>query len=274
MGLIALNEIDGVVRETEPADFAARYPGQDLVLVEPYEKEREYGGGPHPDAEFMALPRDVNRPVPVGRDARAVVQLDHAAVSRLHAMIAWTHGGWKAMDRSSNGCWLDGERLPREQPVPLPYSGLLRLGRAAVLRIYTPEGLHSFVRRSGGPTPAVERRAPPPQPTDPQSETWRFPAIRDEPPPPPPPAELPPGDFAVPAAPPPPTPAVSPGGDFELDFDFADAPGTTTPLPATLRPPPPREPPRPPQPPKPPKPVEGDLEFDFELDGDGRGGFA
>src|SRR5690606_9147893 len=120
------------------------------------------------------------QPIPVGRDARAVVQLDHAAVSRLHLVMAWAGTGWKVMDRSSNGSWLAEERMPAQQPVPVAYGVTVRLGRAMVLRVFTPEGLWEFARRGA---PPVSFTAPTPPtttpPADPRASTWRFAAVPD-----------------------------------------------------------------------------------------------
>ncbi|MCH6545629.1 MAG: FHA domain-containing protein, partial [Deltaproteobacteria bacterium] len=58
--------------------------------------------------------RKQGKPVSVGRDARATILLDHPAVSRLHVVLAYTSEGWKAMDRSSNGSYLDGQRMPKD----------------------------------------------------------------------------------------------------------------------------------------------------------------
>lgn len=294
-----MSELQLVTRSLSARAFAERHAREDVFLLEPWDRERDYARGVHGEARWIMIPRELNQPVPVGRDARALVQIDHAAVSRLHAVLAWTGDAWKAMDRSSNGSWLNGERLPPQQAVVVPYGAVLRLGRAFVLRILSPEALHELLR-SGS---AVPGGAAPPPPTDPRAETWRFPAVQEglllqdaappahgrrvgaEP-------VLPPHVLdEAPAAPaegqafaP---PAALAGGGFELDFDFADAPpvlgdeafvgGEAAPAPPPPPPPPPQRPRLPANPSASPDPEFTDeIEFDFgsKFDRDGRGGFA
>ncbi|MBX3470892.1 MAG: FHA domain-containing protein [Planctomycetes bacterium] len=244
-------ELLTIVRATaSPAAFAARYPQQDIVIAEPYEKGRDYRGEPplHPSTVFDLVTRAAGQPVPVGRDARAVVQLDHAAVSRLHLVMAWAGQGWKVMDRSSNGSWMNEERLPGQQPVPAAYGATLRLGRAMVVRVFTPEGLWEFARAAAGAPPPMVAPKPPvtPPPADPRASTWRFAAVPDSllepdssdelsldfdgnrgrgaPPPPPPPPAPPTRTVQRPAVAPPP---VAAGDDVEIEFDldFSDGKG-------------------------------------------------
>lgn len=264
MPMKPIAELLQVVRSSPSAGaFAARYAQQDVLLAEPYEKGRDYRGGPplHPTSVFDLVARTPGQPIPVGRDARAVVQLDHAAVSRLHLVMAWAGQGWKVMDRSSNGSWMAEERLPAQQPVPVAYGVTVRLGRAMVLRVFTPEGFWEFARREAQAPAAFTAPAPPtaPPPADPRASTWRFAAVPDSllqpgddssdelsldmgggghapPPPPPPPPPAPVGTRSVPRpaafAPPPPPPVAPPapaggedGIEFEFDLDFTDGKG-------------------------------------------------
>src|SRR5690606_18876454 len=129
-----------------------------------------YGPGEplHPGVQVMFLPCAVGRPIPVGRDSRALVMLDHPAVSRLHLVLAYTDQGWKVMDRSSNGSWLEGERMPKEQAVPLAYQVSVRLGRAVVLRLVTADWLAAALGgRAPVPAPARPAQSPWPTPTPP-----------------------------------------------------------------------------------------------------------
>ncbi|MCO5165416.1 MAG: FHA domain-containing protein [Planctomycetes bacterium] len=241
-------ELLTIVRSSaSPAAFAAGYPQQDFVVAEPFEKGRDYRAQPplHPSSVFDIVTRAAGQPVPVGRDARAVVQLDHAAVSRLHLVMAWAGQGWKVMDRSSNGSWMNEERLPSQQPVPAAYGATLRLGRAMVLRVFTPEGLWDFARAAvGAPKGMVAPPPPPaPPPADPRASTWRFAAVPDSllspdssdelsldldgggraAPPPPPPAP-PTRTASRPVAPAPPG-AGDEGFEIEFDLDFSDGKG-------------------------------------------------
>ncbi len=266
MALKPLSELRALLQTTPPAALAERFAGQDVVLIEPYEKGRAYGPGPqlHPGALFMFLPRAMGKPVPVGRDSRAAVLLDHPAVSRLHLVLAFTDQGWKAMDRSSNGSWLDDQRMPKEQAVPLGYASSVRLGRAVVLRMVAPEHLHRYVQGHSGaaPTPA------PPVPARPVT--------------PPPVRAMPPKfDFEfgadLPAMPAAPTVRIS-RAELQAAQSTPYPPAPAPPIPpATPAPPrPPAAPPPPAEPPQKQKVSDDDMEFEFDFDfgNDGKGGFA
>lgn len=88
MSLAPVTELQLVARSLSARAFAERHPRQDAFILEPWDRERDYALGVHPEGLFTLLERELNQPVPVGRDARAVVQIDHAAVSRLHAVVA------------------------------------------------------------------------------------------------------------------------------------------------------------------------------------------
>ncbi|MEZ6185338.1 MAG: FHA domain-containing protein [Planctomycetota bacterium] len=171
MALPPVSDLHDEILSTDAASFASRRPDQDVVILEPHEPGRDYAGDLHGLASYVFLPRAANQPVPVGRDARAVVLLDHAAVSRLHMVMAWTGSAWQFMDRSSNGVFLHDQRVPKEQPTTLGYGTALRLGKALMLRVLTPEGLHrrdqlagavaldqpKRLRRRGGARPLLRR---------------------------------------------------------------------------------------------------------------------
>jgi predicted component of type VI protein secretion system len=241
-------ELLPAVRSQPAPSFAARFGQQDLIVAEPYEKGRDYRSQPplHPASVFDLMTRAPGAPIPVGRDARAVVQLDHAAVSRLHLVIAFAPQGWKVMDRSSNGTWLDEERMPQQQAVPLAYGTCIRLGRAMVVRVFTPEQFWELARRSAAdqapPTPVAA--PPPPPPADPRASTWRFAPVPDS--------------LLQP----------DPGDDSEVLPPLPrSAPTRTVPRPAAFAPPPP--------PPPPPVKSADAIDFEFDLDfTDGKGGFA
>jgi hypothetical protein len=278
-----LSEILLLLRTTTAQSFADRHPNQDLVLLEPYEKGRSYDQSAplHSGGQVTFLPKTAGRPVPVGRDARSVVLLDHPAVSRLHLVIAYTDQGWKVMDRSSNGSWLNEVRMTKEQAVPLQYGTPVRMGRAMILRMFTLAGFHSYAR---GATQGQAPVAPSPSASDPQADTWRFPqaAAGAAAPPPgpaaptqqynyqqrpaPPAAPAPPTPPQRPSAPVPPAPVPPPSQPgFDIDFEFNPAGGG----PAA---------PSPPRPAAPRKTVKGEdgmeFDFDFDFESDNRGGFA
>ncbi|MGE0707979.1 MAG: FHA domain-containing protein [Planctomycetota bacterium] len=270
-----LSETLNLLRSTSARGFAERHPDQDLVLLEPYEKDRsyDYSSPLHPGATMRFLPRAVGSPVPVGRDSRALVLLDHPAVSRLHAVLAYTQGGWKIMDRSSNGSFFGEQRLPRDQAVDLPYGSGVRFGRALVLRLFPPEEFHRYAsesQRGGAPVAA----APAPPSADRVADTWRIPAQYVQA------AQQARDPFAE--------------NTLEIDFQFDGPPQgeaptvrirrdtgpanfpVATPHESLPRPPKAPQAPIPPAPPAPPNKVsDGDIdyEFDFDIEGDGRGGF-
>jgi predicted component of type VI protein secretion system len=174
-----LADILQLLRSTSARGFASRHPDHDLVLTEPFERDREYTAiSPiHPGAQVQFIPRTVGVPVPVGRDSRAQVMLDHPAVSRLHIVLAFTQAGWKAMDRSSNGTWLNEERLPKDQAIQLGFGVAIRMGRALMLRLFTLEEFYRYAGQTATP-PAQPRPAagPAPADTDRCADTWRIPA--------------------------------------------------------------------------------------------------
>ncbi len=284
----AVSEILSLLRSTTAQSFSERYPDQDVLILEPYQKHHNYDGSipPHAAARMMFLPRAVNKPVPVGRDSRSVVLLDHPAVSRLHLVLAYTAQGWKVMDKSSNGAWMNGQRMPK-QAVSLPYGTPVRMGRALVLRLFPPDQFHDFARGvsqtgDSGRKPASDRHA----------ETDRWPAVGDRQAPTvriQPGTDRHPNVFGQPAGPAPvvpatpapvmpvlPTPAPAAASDsddpFEITVEF-DAPAIppAAPSPAFAPAPPPSVPPAPP-----PSslPSDDDIDFEFDFDMDGRGGFA
>jgi len=264
MAMKPLAEILQLLHSTDGRSFADRHPDQDLVLIEPYEAGREYGPTSplHQRGQVRFVPRTPGKPVPVGRDSRSFVLLDHPAVSRLHVVIAFTlEQGWKVMDRSSNGSYINDERMPGQTAIPLPYGLPIRMGRALMLRVFRLEEFLSYARSGAQPGGAPAAAAPP----DRQADTWRLPAV-----PPPPPARQFGGnelsaDFEFPAGPPPFQPAA-PTQRFRVGSGRVAQPPTASP-------PVPPAPPKPPAPP--PKRVsEDDLEFEFDFDFDGKGGFA
>ena len=282
MALPPVTDLAPEIQSSDPAAFASRRPNQDAVILEPIEPGRDYVNDLHPMASYVFLPRAANQPVPVGRDARAVVLLDHAAVSRLHMVMAWTGDAWQFMDRSSNGVFVHGQRVAKEQPTAIAYGNPIRLGKALMLRVLTPEGLYGLVARTSAPAGAGAVDPSWGSPLTPQSPFQVGPGA----PATPPSAPIPAPPLAFEALPPPPIPAPV-TEEFELDFDFDDAPldpdfvGDGYDSEATeayLSPPsPPSAPtaPRAPTPPAPPPPVTPeDINFDFDFEAEGKGGFA
>jgi hypothetical protein len=58
-------------------------------------------------------------------------------ISRRHVRIQRVENSYQITDlESTNGTWLNSERLPPDQPVPLPNAAQLRLGRMRLYVIY------------------------------------------------------------------------------------------------------------------------------------------
>lgn len=57
-----------------------------------------------------------------------------AGISRLHAMVRKTNDGYNIIDlNSSNGTWLENQRLVPKEPYPLSSGDRIRLGRINIL---------------------------------------------------------------------------------------------------------------------------------------------
>ena len=311
----SIAEVLKLLQQTNAADFAGRHASEDLILVEPYQKKRVYDPGSplHTEGTVRFVTRAAGIPIPAGRDARSKILLDHRSISRLHSVIAYTPEGWKVMDKSSNGCWLSGTRIPKEQAVDLPYGAPLRLGKAVVLRVFGPGEFFHYV--TGAPAPTGGGVASQSAPST--ADTWRLSvdqiqAAANAPTAPPPQAQ-PPAQPLEPVT----------ASKFDIDFDFGDEPprgaptmriargdlressdafprpsapppagspfpppppaGSPFPPPAgspfppppagSPFPPPPAGSPFPPPSSAPPPPPPSGDDFEFDFDVDGRGGF-
>ena len=59
-------------------------------------------------------------------------------VSRIHAMIRQTKGGYQIIDlESSNGSWLENQRLIPQKPYPVDSGDRIRIGRLNILVFYS-----------------------------------------------------------------------------------------------------------------------------------------
>ncbi len=71
----------------------------------------------------------VTGPVTIGRDGGNEVQLDIHFVSRTHLQLQVHEDGYRAADLgSTNGTWLNGEKMTPNQPHPLHSGDILRIG--------------------------------------------------------------------------------------------------------------------------------------------------
>jgi hypothetical protein len=85
--------------------------------------------------------------VTLGRAPNNDIVLAADAVSKFHASFVETPTGWTITDASTNGTWLDGERLEARRPAPLRPGALVDLSRAVRLMFITPEQAWNEVRR-------------------------------------------------------------------------------------------------------------------------------
>jgi pSer/pThr/pTyr-binding forkhead associated (FHA) protein len=151
-------------------------------------------------------------PLTFGREAGSDIVVPNKDVSRHHAEILATPQGYVVVDSSTNGTFVNGERI----------EGQRVLARADVIRV----GDHDF-RFYADLAPAPAPVAPPP--------------------PPPPPAPAPAPNFSVPTPPPPPAPkplagpsTPAPGASQRLNDTMMGTP-VSAPRPAVAAPPaPPR----------------------------------
>ncbi len=75
-------------------------------------------------------------PLHLGRDPSCAIHLDHPGVSRRHATLIWQAGRWWVRDEySTNGVWVDGERI--ERPTPLRPGCTVQFG-TVVLGLLAP----------------------------------------------------------------------------------------------------------------------------------------
>lgn len=86
-----------------------------------------------------------------GRDAAADVVLEHVQVSRRHAEISFTPRGYVLSDSSTNGTWVNGERI----------EGGRLLERGDIIRMGQHEFRFYAEAKKPGPTPAPGAPAPP-----------------------------------------------------------------------------------------------------------------
>jgi DNA-binding SARP family transcriptional activator len=98
--------------------------------------------------------------VSIGRDAHADIELigDESA-SRRHAQILIGDGRAEVSDcGSTNGTWLNGQRIPPDQPFPLRPGDLLRVGQTAVFVSVSHSAGHDL------PGPAADQTVHVPRP--------------------------------------------------------------------------------------------------------------
>ena len=90
----------------------------------------------------------------IGRSSLSYLRLDHPSVSAQHACPRWTGRGWTLQDLGSrNGTYLNGQRLPPSERVPITQGAEMRLGDDPVgWQLLDDTGPSPSVGRQGVPT--------------------------------------------------------------------------------------------------------------------------
>lgn len=168
---------------TSEEDYVARYPAPALLL-EPFgEGTREMvdtpapGDSPddstiasmmtakktfalpttsmvHPDARVVWLVKSDRNPfvgmITVGRARNNDLILVHSSISKMHAIFKQDGDWWLIEDRSTNGTYLDGTRIPPREPRQVNDGSNVRFGDVASVRFFEPESFFMFCSLVGG----------------------------------------------------------------------------------------------------------------------------
>lgn len=179
-----------------------------------------------------------------GREAGSDIVVAQSEVSRRHAVIAPAEGGYTLTDHSTNGVWVNGNRV----------QGTQLLSRADVVRVGTEEfRFYADVAPvTAKPTPAA---ATPAAPTTPSAPPSAPPPAPPSAPPSAPPAPVTPPVAAAPAATPAPA-APAPPGAVQSPTPAAAAP-PRAPTPPRAEPPTVPRPASRAEPPTTPSPAKG-----------------
>lgn len=179
-------------------------------------------------------------PLVIGRRTSCDIALDDARISGVHCRIAWEGGAATVCDMSTNGTFLNGNRLEKGRPQVLsdgdvispvvisrkPPSALNEHQRKMLIACFTfrssapasplsAAGLHQPMEPHSMAKPVIPPRPPAARAVTPPAVTTPAPAQVPPPPPPPPQQHRPP--LAPPAAAPrpPPAPAAPLGAQTE-----------------------------------------------------------
>jgi pSer/pThr/pTyr-binding forkhead associated (FHA) protein/adenosine deaminase/ppGpp synthetase/RelA/SpoT-type nucleotidyltranferase/serine/threonine protein phosphatase PrpC len=107
----------------------------------------------------VLVPSGVTRFV-IGRSPESHLRIDHANISRVHAVLErGTDGNWMITDHSSNGIFYDQQqtqRLPRRQAVPIPEAARFTIN-GQTFEFHAPAPLPAVPEVSGVPQAVVVR---------------------------------------------------------------------------------------------------------------------
>lgn len=155
-GVRPIEELIDLALGTAQPVFVETLGPRDVLFAQPYQKGADLTAPALFGAtRYQLLPREDERTLSVGREPGSDVHLEHAAVSRLHLQLTFLGNGWLVADRSVNGAWHRATRLPAGQTAPLDYRLPVRLAKAVVLWLGTPEWAWELVRTAASSrTPA------------------------------------------------------------------------------------------------------------------------
>jgi hypothetical protein len=105
-----------------PAPAAAAAAGPAPLRV----RRCQPGGAVLPGSTEHVL--DPSRPWTAGRDAAADIRCTEPHVSRMHAQFEPGPGGWVVRDRSSRGTFINGNRVPVDQPAAVRPGDVVEFG--------------------------------------------------------------------------------------------------------------------------------------------------
>jgi pSer/pThr/pTyr-binding forkhead associated (FHA) protein len=119
------------------------------VSTEHRDDEAEVTGDLAHRRVYLVAPKGGRKTVTVGRSDECDVMIDLGSVSTKHASIRRNAGGdWSLRDLgSTNGTFLEGERLERNKQVPLPSGSVVRFGPEVKLTFLHADAMEAFLRQ-------------------------------------------------------------------------------------------------------------------------------
>jgi pSer/pThr/pTyr-binding forkhead associated (FHA) protein len=164
--------IDDLKRDSQSLaqdQFLARWPDPFLVLdqIPGADDNESFGtvdgrggrrrplaevGPPSPRTRAVSVKKreganDFANMITIGRASNNDIALEVASISKFHAYLTCDRGQWFLQDAgSSNGTWIDGERLGEAQgKAPLRDGTTIQLGPDARVRFYQASAIYGLV---------------------------------------------------------------------------------------------------------------------------------
>jgi hypothetical protein len=165
---VNLDALAQATRDLDEAGFLAKFPLPALIFKPP---QGDTNPGPDLETDQYALPGPGGTPpkpretmgtsivlflrsqkgepfVSIGRGREADIALPLGNVSRVHALFsAGADGHWSVTDnRSTNGTFLNDQRLPTGATSDILDGAWIRFGADAIVKFYTPLGLYGYLK--------------------------------------------------------------------------------------------------------------------------------